>query len=123
MQKENEIKEKHIIVLCSCDSDKIASTIANTLVSKQYAACVNIINGVESVYAWQGKVERATEKLLIIKTRQSLFSLVQNAIHELHDYELPEIIAVSIEAGEKNYLNWISASTLDLTTDNKNEKK
>lgn len=89
----------------------MASSIANSLVSSQLAACVNIIKGIESVYQWQGKIEHDKELLLIIKTRRSLFSQLEQEIQALHDYELPEIIAVPIEAGEKNYLNWIQSST------------
>ena len=103
--------DDYIIVLTTCNSSEIASSIAESLVSNKLAACVNIINGVESVYQWQGKIEHDKELLLIIKTRQSLFSQLEHEIQELHDYELPEIIAVPIEAGEKNYLNWIRSST------------
>ena len=103
--------DNYIIVLNTCNSDDIASTISETLVSKKLAACVNIITGIESVYQWQGKIVRDKERLLIIKTRQSLFSQLKHEIQELHDYELPEIIAIPIEAGEKNYLNWIKSST------------
>lgn len=106
-------KDDPIIVLTTCNSSEIASLIAETLVTQKFAACVNILNGVESVYQWQGKVERDKEILLLIKTRKSLFSHVEHAIQELHDYELPEIIAVSIEAGEKHYLNWIQSATID----------
>ena len=105
-------KDNYIIVLNTCNSDEIASSIAETLVSKKLAACVNIVKGVESVYQWQGKIERDKEILLIIKTRQSLFSQLEQAIQELHDYELPEIIAVPINTGEKNYLNWIQSATI-----------
>lgn len=102
----------YIIVLTTCNSSEIASLIADTLVANKLAACVNIIKGVESVYQWQGKIEHDNEILLIIKTRQSLFSRLEQAILERHDYELPEIIAVFIETGEKNYLNWIQSATL-----------
>ena len=98
----------------------MASLIAETLVSKKLAACVNIIKGVESVYQWQGKIEREKEIQLIIKTQQSLFSQVQNAIQELHDYELPEIVAVPIVTGETNYLNWIKSATLATEQNNEN---
>ena len=101
----------YIIVLSTCNSTDIASLIAETLVSNKLAACVNIVKGIESVYQWQGKIEHDHEHLLIIKTRQSLFQQVQSAIQELHNYELPEIIAVPIDTGEKNYLNWIQSAT------------
>ena len=105
-------KDDYIIVFNTCNSSVCASSIAETLVSNKLAACVNIVKGIESVYQWKGEIEHDEEILLIIKTRQSLFSQVQNAIQELHNYELPEIIAVPIEAGEKNYLNWIQSATL-----------
>lgn len=103
----------YIIVLTTCNSSELASSIAGSLVNKQLAACVNIVNSVESVYQWQGKIEHDKELLLIIKTRKSLFSQVEQAIQELHNYELPEVIAVPIVAGAKNYLNWIQSNTLD----------
>jgi len=100
------------MVLTTCNSSEMASLIADSLVNKKLAACVNIMKGVESVYQWQGKIEHAQEILLLIKSRQSLFLQLKQSIQELHDYELPEIIAVPIEAGEKNYLNWIQSATL-----------
>lgn len=104
--------DNYILVFSTCNSDEIATLIAETLVSQKLAACVNIVNGIESVYQWQGKIARDTEKLLIIKTRQALFSQLEQMIRELHDYELPEIIAVPIKIGEENYLNWIQSATL-----------
>ena len=104
--------DNYIMVFNTCNSEEIASSIAETLVNNKLAACVNILKGVESVYQWQGKIEHDQEILLIIKTHQSLFSQLEQTIQELHDYELPEIIAVPIEAGEKNYLNWIKSATL-----------
>ena len=100
-----------IIVLTTCNSSEMATLIADSLVTKNFAACVNIINGVESVYQWQGKIEHDKEILLIVKTQQALFSQVEKTIQELHDYELPEIIAVPIEIGEKKYLDWILSAT------------
>ena len=104
--------DDYIMVLTTCNSSETISLIAETLISNKLAACVNIIKGVESVYQWQGKIERDKEILLIIKTRESLFSQVEQSIQELHSYELPEIIAVPIITGEKNYLNWIQSATL-----------
>ena len=110
----------YIIVLTTCNSSALASSIADFLVSNKLAACVNIVKGIESVYQWQGKIEHDNEILLIIKTKQTLFSHVEQAIQERHDYELPEIIAVPIEAGEKNYLNWIQSATLATEHNNDN---
>jgi periplasmic divalent cation tolerance protein len=104
--------DDYIMVLTTCNSSETSSLIAEALISNKIAACVNIIKGVESVYQWQGKIEHDKEILLIIKTRESLFSQVEQTIQELHSYELPEIIAVPIKTGEKNYLNWIQSATL-----------
>ena len=101
------------MVLSTCNSSQVASSLAEELVNNKLAACVNIVDKVESVYQWQGKITRDKEFLLIIKTQKLLFSQVEQTIQKVHDYELPEIIAVPIEAGEKNYLNWIQSSTLD----------
>jgi len=104
--------DDYIMVLTTCNSSETSSLIAEALISNKLAACVNIIKGVESVYQWHGKIEHDKEILLIIKTRESLFSRVEQMIQELHSYELPEIIAVPIKTGEKNYLNWIQSATL-----------
>lgn len=104
--------DDYIMVLTTCNSSETSSLIAEALISNKLAACVNIIKGVESVYQWQGKIEHDKEILLIIKTRESLFSQVEQTIQGLHSYELPEIIAVPIKTGEKNYLNWIQSATL-----------
>jgi len=113
--------DNYIIVFNTCNSADLASSMAESLVSNKLAACVNIINNVESVYQWQGKIEHDKEILLIIKTRQSLFSQIEKVIQALHDYELPEIIAVPIEAGQQKYLNWIQSATL--ATEQNNENK
>lgn len=104
--------DEYIIVLTTCNSTDIATSIAEIVVNKKLAACVNIVNGVESVYQWQGKIARDQEILLLIKTRQSLFTQLQQVVQQMHDYELPEIIAVPITAGETNYLKWIESATL-----------
>ncbi len=104
-------KDHYIMVFSTCDSAELATKLAETLVEKKLAACVNIIPGMESVYHWQGKVQRDREILLLIKTRQSCFCNLQQTMKALHNYELPEIIAVPIESGEKHYLDWLRSST------------
>ena len=106
-----------ILVMSTCHSEEVASLIAEGLVNRKLAACVNIIPGIESVYRWQDKLQRDKEFLLIIKTAKARFLQVQHAITELHDYELPEIIAVPIDAGEQAYLNWIKSATLVTETE------
>jgi len=99
-----------LLVYCTCPDDATANTLAELLVSKQLAACVNIINGIQSVYAWQGKVDFSDEALLLIKTTTSAYEALQNVLREQHPYELPEIVAVSVTAGLPAYLEWINES-------------
>ena len=99
------------MVLCTCPDEQVASTIADKLVEEGMAACVNIMPGILSVYQWQGDVEHGNEVLLIIKTRQECYMELEDTILQLHPYELPEIIAVSIERGLSGYLEWIDRST------------
>lgn len=100
------------IVLTTAGSAQEAEKIATALVERRLAACVNIIPQIQSVYRWQGDVERATEWLLIIKSRAAAFESVRDAIREIHSYELPECIMVEIESGSKPYLDWIMHNTL-----------
>lgn len=102
---------QHIIVLCTCPDEQTATIIAERLVEEGHAACVNIVPGILSVYQWQGKIEHDDELLLIIKTRQDSYPALETLIQQLHPYELPEIIAVSIERGLNGYLEWIDQST------------
>jgi periplasmic divalent cation tolerance protein len=98
------------IVLTTAGSQDEARKIARALVERRLAACVNIVAPVESVYRWQGEVENAQEWLLIIKTTAQAFSKVREAICELHSYDLPECVLLSIEDGSKTYLEWIGES-------------
>jgi periplasmic divalent cation tolerance protein len=95
------------IVLTTAGSQNEARKIAHALVERKLAACVNIVPQVESVYRWQGKVESATEWLLIIKTQATAFERVRNAVRELHSYELPECLLLEISDGSPEYLAWI----------------
>ncbi len=99
------------IVLTTCGSEEEADRIAQHLVDRQLAACVNVIPQVKSIYRWQGKVESAREWLLLIKTTAERFADVRDAITELHSYDLPECIALTIDDGSAAYLQWIEQST------------
>ena len=103
--------ENHIVTLCTVPDRESGEKIARALVEEHLAACVNIVAGVASVYRWKGKVERAEECLLIIKTGVSRFDVLKRRIQELHPYELPEIIALPIIHGSREYLKWITDST------------
>ena len=98
------------VVLSTAGSEQEARKIAHHLVEHQLAACVNIVPGIESIYRWQGKVETAREWLLLIKTTTEKFPAVRDAIRKLHSYDLPECIAIQIEDGSAEYVQWIGDS-------------
>jgi periplasmic divalent cation tolerance protein len=98
-----------IVVLVTCGSAKEARRIARTLVEKRLAACGNILEApVRSIYRWKGKVETAKEYLLLIKTSCKRFAALQDEVKRMHSYDVPEIIALPIAAGSRDYLKWIS---------------
>jgi periplasmic divalent cation tolerance protein len=98
------------IVLSTAGSEEEARKIAQALVERRLAACVNIVGPIHSVYRWKGAVGSAPEHLLIIKTTESAFPRVCDAIRELHSYEVPECVMLPIEAGSEEYLKWITES-------------
>lgn len=98
------------IVLSTAGSEDEARRIARHLVEHQLAACVNIVPQIQSIYRWQGKVESSQEWLLLIKTTAERFAAVRDAIREQHSYELPECVAISIDDGSPDYLQWIAES-------------
>jgi periplasmic divalent cation tolerance protein len=98
------------IVLTTAGSEGEAAKIARHLVEGGLAACVNIVPHVKSVYRWKEKVEESREWFLIIKTTAGVFGQVRQAISDLHSYELPECICLTIEDGSPEYLQWIAES-------------
>ncbi len=99
----------HHLIYCTCPNQEAAAKIAQRLISDKLAACVNILPGVSSVYEWQGQIETAQEHLLLIKSPKARYAAIEAAIKALHPYELPEIIAVTIESGSAEYLQWIDS--------------
>jgi periplasmic divalent cation tolerance protein len=85
-----------------------AQKIADTLVEKRLAGCVQIVGPIVSTFWWQGKIERTEEWLCVIKSEKRLYTKLESSIKELHSYETPEIIAVPIVAGSQQYLQWLS---------------
>lgn len=100
-----------LIVFCNCGSADEAERIARTVVTKQLAACANILPSIRSIYRWQGAIEDATEHMLVMKTRAELYEALEREIHALHSYSVPEVIAMRIERGSQSYLNWIASET------------
>ena len=99
-----------VLVLTTAANEAESKMIAQQLVEKRLAACVNIVPRIQSVYRWEGKVEAAEEYLLLIKSTKSRAAEVQNAIREVHSYDLPECIVISMDAGSTEYLKWIEDS-------------
>jgi periplasmic divalent cation tolerance protein len=97
------------IIFCTCPDKITAEKIASLLVENNLAACVNIVPNITSIYRWQGQLERTEEVLLLIKARQDTYSALESLIKKHHPYQLPEIIAVAIERGLPDYLNWIAS--------------
>ncbi len=96
-----------LLVYSTTPNFETAEKIAQELVGKKLAACVSMIPGVQSVYHWQGNVEKATEICLMIKTTRHRFSALSEALMALHPYEVPELIAVDVTAGLPSYLQWV----------------
>jgi periplasmic divalent cation tolerance protein len=98
------------LVVTTTSSQEEARRIANALVERRLAACVNVVSKIDSIYRWKGKVEEAQEFLLLIKTTESAVENLRDAIQELHSYEVPECIVLAIETGSEAYLQWIGES-------------
>lgn len=95
-----------IVVYVTVASSEEGQRIARALVEERLAACVNLVKGVESIYRWQGKVEQSQEELLVIKSKQELFSRLRDRVKALHSYTVPEIVALPVLEGGKEYLQW-----------------
>jgi periplasmic divalent cation tolerance protein len=114
MSGENPMKssENYRLVLVTCANPIQAKLIARSVVEKRLAACVNILcSPIESHYRWNGKVEKARELLLLIKTTARKLGGLEREVKRLHSYEVPEFIALPIVAGSKAYLDWLDENT------------
>ena len=100
--------EDFILVLSTASSKEEAERIATGLVEGQLAACVNILPGLTSVYRWKDAIEHADEVLLLIKSTKRVFPELEQAIREAHSYDVPEVLAIPIEAGSDGYLSWLA---------------
>ena len=100
----------HIVVFVTASNKKEARLIAEGLLKKRLAACVNILEGIESLFRWKGKLDQAKETLLIIKSRKDKLGQIIKTVKSLHSYEVPEIIALPVSAGFRPYLRWLDDS-------------
>ena len=106
-----KIMAQPIVVFVTAKDLGEGRKIVRYLLEKKLIACANIVNGVESHFWWEGKIDQASEALLIMKTRKGLFSKIIKAVKEVHSYRVPEILALPLIAGDKEYLDWLSAET------------
>jgi len=103
------------IALVTCGSIAEARRIGRNVVEKNLAACANIVPSVESIYRWKGKVERAGEVLVVIKTTANRLPELEREVKQLHSYDVPEFIVLPIIAGSRKYLAWLQQSTARAT--------
>lgn len=96
------------IVLCTCSSSDEAKSLANILLKAKLVACVNIVPNITSMYEWEDKICEETEFLMIIKSKNNLFSEIKETIIKNHSYDVPEVISYEIKDGSEDYLNWIN---------------
>ena len=99
------------VVLVTCGSIAEARKVGRNVVERKLAACANIVPGVESIYRWKGKVERAREVLVVIKTTANRLPELEREVKRLHSYDVPEFIVLPIIAGSRKYLAWLQQST------------
>ena len=99
------------ISFVTCKDRRQATAIAKALVKEKLAACVNIVPGVASIYAWEGKVEQGREVLLLVKSRSALSKRLASRVKALHSYSVPEVVTIPIASGNPDYLRWVREST------------
>jgi len=100
----------HIVIFITAKDVGEAETIAEKLVQDRLIACANIVSGIKSIFRWEGKVDKADEVLMILKTKKDLFPKIEEAVRSIHSYDVPEIIALPISDGHQKYLDWINES-------------
>lgn len=100
-----------LLVVTNLPDRASAERVAEALVIQRVAACVNVLAECVSIYRWEGKLEHANEVPLLIKTTRTAYPGLEAALRELHPYELPEIIALPVDAGLPEYLNWVAQET------------
>ncbi len=103
------MNETESVVVFVTAPDAEAQGLAEVLVREKKAACVNIVPGVRSTYWWQGEIESDDESLLIIKTRLSVLDGLVEVVRKTHSYEVPEVIALPVLGGNRDYLDWIGS--------------
>lgn len=104
---QEKVMTTYIQVVTTVDDKNAAEKIAQAVLNKRLAACVQI-SSCMSMYRWQGNIERAEEYLCVMKSRRNLYQELEKAIRKIHPYDVPEILAVEVVAGNKKYLDWLN---------------
>jgi periplasmic divalent cation tolerance protein len=105
-------QKKFVVVFITAKDPEEAQKIAKALIKRRQAACVNIVPAVSSHFWWKDKLENTDESLLIVKTKESLLQEVIKSVKKIHSYSIPEIIALPIIGGGRDYLEWIDHETI-----------
>ena len=101
----------HVLVLTTFPAAGDVERFATTLVEERLAACVNILPPMRSIYRWQGAIEQADERQILIKTTGARLRELEQRIKAIHPYEVPEFVVVSMLKGSRDYLSWLAANT------------
>jgi len=110
IKKKRKGKVMYIVVLVTAKNTREASKISQQLLKEKLIACANMIKGVQSLFWWKKKIDKASEVLLVIKSKRSHFKRIVKTVKACHSYDTPEIIALPIVEGNKDYLKWINDS-------------
>jgi periplasmic divalent cation tolerance protein len=100
-----------LVVLVTVPSSEKAAEIARALLEEKLAACGNVVPGLRSIYRWEGKVQDDAEALLLLKTTRERYPALRDRVLALHPYQVPEVIALPVEAGSEGYLAWVREET------------
>jgi periplasmic divalent cation tolerance protein len=103
--------EQVLVILVTAVNQREAVRIGEAMVNARLAACANIISRIQSIYRWKGKVVKAGEALLILKSTKSRYRALEKAIKAIHTYEIPEVIALSVKQGHDRYIGWVRSET------------
>jgi len=104
------MSQKILLALSTFPDAETARKVSNQLVTEKFAACANILPGVESIYRWKGKIESGNETLVFFKLSEDRQSAFQEKLRSLHPYEVPEIVFVAVASGLTDYLRWVAES-------------
>jgi periplasmic divalent cation tolerance protein len=111
LRSEDLAMHDALVVLVTAPSPDQAAEIARALVEERLAACGNVVPAIRSIYRWEGKVHDDAEALLVLKTTRGRFEALRDRVLALHPYDVPEVLALPVEAGNAAYLAWIAAET------------